>query len=136
MVGQRAAYRGNHSIDARVGKRQTENMAAHKARRSHKKKLHVTGTPESRISRIKLPPACRRRDLPRAKGAIERTRTLSNATSTRVRRRPRCRTLCQWPVLRSAGHLRAHSTARQFGADINPQFVTTQGVLRLWAWPE
>src|SRR5215218_3762342 len=44
--------------------------------------------------------------------------------------------LCQWPALLSADHLRARSTARQFGADINAQFVTTQGVLRLWARPE
>src|SRR5215217_8407308 len=40
--------------------------------------------------------------------------------------------LCQWPALRSAGHLRARSTARQFGADINTQFVTTRGILHLW----
>src|SRR5215212_4666314 len=41
--------------------------------------------------------------------------------------------LRQWPALRSADHQRARSTARQFGADINAQFVTTQGVFRLWA---
>src|SRR5215203_5053096 len=36
------------------------------------------------------------------------------------------------PWLRSAGHLRARSTARQLGTDINAQFVTTRGILHLW----
>ena len=42
MVQQGPAYRGNNSLNTCIGERQVEDVAAHKAGRTRKKKFHVS----------------------------------------------------------------------------------------------